>query len=82
MGMMDVMFWPFALAFGGAMLVVGLLLLAFWIWMLVDCAKRRFKNDFEKIIWIVVIALCNWIGSLIYFIVIKSINPQGLMSRK
>ena len=39
------------------------------------------ENDVEKIIWIIVIVLLHWIGSLVYFIVIKSLNPQGLMRR-
>lgn len=82
MGMMNVLFWPFALAFGGAMIIVGILLLAFWIWMLVDCAKRKFRNDVEKVIWIIAIVFCNWLGSLVYFIAVKSFNPQGLISRK
>ncbi|MGV8142371.1 MAG: PLDc N-terminal domain-containing protein [Candidatus Pacearchaeota archaeon] len=82
MGMMGSLFWPFAWAFGGALLIVGLLLLAFWIWMIIDCAKRHFRNDIEKIIWIIVIVIAGWIGALVYFIVIKSINHGGLMSRK
>ena len=81
MGIGDIVFWPFALAFGGAMMIVGLALIIFWIWMIVDCAKRKFKNDAEKIIWIVVVAVCGWVGALVYFIVIKSINPHGLARR-
>ena len=81
MGLGDIIFWPFVAAFAGAIAVVAILVLIFWIWMLVDCAKRKFRNDVEKIIWIIVIVLLHWIGSLVYFIVIKSLNPQGLMRR-
>ena len=78
MGMMDILFWPFAFAFGGAMIILGIILIIFWIWMLIDCAKRKFKNDVEKIIWLVIVVLMGWIGALVYFIVIRSINPSGL----
>jgi len=81
MGMMDIMFWPFAFAFSGAMFLLWLVVVLFWIWMLIDCAKRRFRSDAEKVIWIIVIALCNWIGALVYFIVIRSINAHGLARR-
>ncbi len=78
-GFNDVLWWPFAIAFTGAWLIIGLLLLAFWIWMIVDCAKRKFKNDLEKIIWILVIIFTNWVGSLTYFIVIRMYNRKGLI---
>lgn len=73
--------WPFSAAFVGAWLVIGILLFAFWIWMIVDCAKRNFKNDIEKIVWILVIILASWMGALIYFIVIRGINKNGLMKK-
>ena len=44
---------------------------AFWIWMLVDCIKRKFKKDDEKIIWLLVIILVQVIGAIIYYFVIK-----------
>lgn len=74
-------FWPFGIALAGAMIIVAILLIVFWIWMLVDCAKRRFRNDVEKIVWILVIVFAHWIGSLVYFIVIRNINPHGLARR-
>ena len=41
MGFGDIFFWPFAAAFAGAWLAVGIAILAFWIWMIIDCAKRQ-----------------------------------------
>lgn len=70
--------WPFIAAFSGAAIIIGILLLAFWIWMIVDCAKRKFKNDIEKIVWIVVIVLAHWIGAFVYFIIVRIYNPKGL----
>jgi len=79
MGFDDVLFWPFA--FGGAFVIFAIILLIFWIWMLVDCSKRKFKNNVEKIVWILVIIFAGWVGSLVYFIVIRSLNPLGLAKR-
>lgn len=78
----NIFFWPFTAAMIGAAFILTALLLAFWIWMIVDCAKRKFKNDTEKIIWILVIVFAHWFGSLVYFIVIKLYNPKGLIENK
>ena len=51
------------------LLIIGSL--ALWIWMLVDCIKRKFKKDDEKIIWLLVIILVQVIGAIIYYFVIK-----------
>lgn len=51
------------------LLLVGVAFFAFWIWMLVDCATKEPSQGNDKIIWILVIILTNWIGALIYFFV-------------
>lgn len=81
MGVGGLIMWPFAMAFAGVMAVVFIIFLIFWVWVLVDCARRKFRNSLEKIIWILVIVLMGWIGALVYFIVIKSINPHGLVKK-
>lgn len=43
----------------------------FWIMMIVDCAKRKFKTDSDKIVWILVIIFTQIIGALIYYFVVK-----------
>ena len=40
---------------------------AFWIWMLVDCAKR--DDDPNRLIWIIIIALTHTVGEILYFVV-------------
>lgn len=52
-----------------AFMVFGLCAFAFWVWMLVDCLKNESSEGNDKIIWILVIILTNWIGALIYFFV-------------
>ena len=51
--------------------LVGLAFLIFWILMIVDCIKRKFPNENDKILWILVIILTSWIGALIYYFVVK-----------
>ena len=63
--------WLWMAALGG---LVSLAALAFWIWMIVDCAQREFEGPSLKIIWILVIIFTHWLGALIYFLVGR---PQG-----
>ena len=81
MGMMGLLFGT-VVAGVGTMLILSLLVLVFRIWMIVDCFKRNFKNNSEKIIWVVVLFLFGLVSALVYFIVIKSSNPQGLMTKR
>ena len=46
-------------------LFIGLALMAFWIWMLVDCATKEPSAGNDKVIWILVIIFTHWIGALI-----------------
>lgn len=50
---------------------IAILATVFWIWMIVDCARRNFKNDNDKILWILVIVLAGIIGAIIYYFVVK-----------
>jgi hypothetical protein len=75
--MMEFLF-PFKLIGIGSLLVLVVLVFAFWVWMIVDCATRKFRNGLEKIIWILVIVFAGWLGALVYFIVVKMINPKGV----
>jgi hypothetical protein len=63
----------FILIFVIWMVVIALFILAliFWIFMIVDCAKRKFKEENEKVVWILVIILASWIGALIYYFIVK-----------
>jgi hypothetical protein len=84
-GMMGGWFWPFGGAWGVAgiaMAVIWLLAFIFWIWMLVDAVTRRFEDNVEKIIWVLVIIFANIIGALIYFFVIKAGNRSSAMSSR
>ena len=77
----DMFFWPFRAAWMSVQFVIGILLFAFWIWMIVDCAKRKFKNDGEKIIWMILTIFTSWIGAIVYYIAVRTLNPKGLSKK-
>jgi phospholipase D-like protein len=68
-----------AFGFGGPIdvAVLSLLSLIFWIWMLVDIARRQFPDQSTKIIWFVVVFFLSALGALIYVLVGRK---QGIIS--
>jgi NADH:ubiquinone oxidoreductase subunit 6 (subunit J) len=48
----------------------------FWILMLVDCAKRKFKEPNTQIVWVLIIIFTGLIGALIYYFIIKKPNAH------
>ena len=68
---------PFAFVFFFLMIfVISILSTVFWILMIIDVAKRKFKNDNDKILWILVIVLTGIIGALIYYFVVIRKNKH------
>lgn len=61
----------FGLLFGLIIFALSIIGFIFWILMLVDCIKRKFKEETEKIIWILVLVFTGVIGALIYYFVVK-----------
>jgi Phospholipase_D-nuclease N-terminal len=53
---------------GLILLVLGIMLFVFWIWMLVDCIKNTALSDTEKIVWVLVIIFLHFLGALIYML--------------
>jgi len=56
-------------------IALNLALFAFWIWMLIDCLTHESSEGNDKIIWVLVIVLLNFIGALIYFFVRRNARP-------
>jgi len=54
------------------MLPLSLAMMAFWIWMLVDCVKNQGLDQTERVVWVVVIAITHFIGAAIYFFAARS----------
>lgn len=67
--------------FGLVVLAAVAFLFIFWLWMLVDCLKRDFKKDVEKIAWILVLIFLHLLGAIIYYFVVK-INNKKIMKKK
>ena len=56
--------------------VIGILTFAFWVWMIIDCAKNKGLSDGERIVWILVIIFVQVIGTVIYFFVGRPRNRE------
>lgn len=52
------------------LILIGIMFFIFWLIMLIDSAKRKFKNDTDKIVWILVNILVGVLGALIYYFVV------------
>ena len=50
-------------------LAVGVLGTVFWIWTIVDCAKKEKDEGNTKLVWILVILFAHVIGAAIYYFV-------------
>jgi len=50
---------------------IFLLLFVFWLWMLIDCAKREFD---DKLLWIILLIFLGLIGAILYFFIVKRKN--------
>lgn len=80
-GFGSILWWPVMAVFGLVGLIIGTLVFVFWIWMIIDCARRHFKNNAEKIAWIIIVVLLGWLGALIYYLVVRISNPYGLRKK-
>lgn len=49
--------------------------MAFWIWMIIDCATKESDQGNTKLVWVIIILFANLIGALIYYFVRR---PQRL----
>ncbi len=56
--------------------LLGLALLIFWLWMLIDCLRNEPSDGNDKIVWVLVIIFTNWIGALIYYFVRRPERPD------
>jgi len=48
----------------------------FWIFALVDCVRRDFPGDNDKLMWILIMLFGGLIGALIYWVVGR---PKGAL---
>ena len=57
-------------------IIIGLILLAIWIWAIVDILKRP-MSGLMKIIWIVVVIAFPFVGVLIYLFLGRSTSSSS-----
>ncbi|VVB84642.1 Uncharacterised protein [uncultured archaeon] len=60
---------------------VFVFVIAFWLWMLIDCLKRqddmfKFGGNNAKLIWILVIIFTGLIGAVIYYFLIERTDSR------
>ena len=44
-------------------------LLAFWVWMLVDCLTKEPKEGGDRLVWALAIILTKFVGAALYYFV-------------
>lgn len=49
--------------------LIGLLCLILWVWALVDIINGRFREDSTRIIWILLVILMPFLGSILYYFI-------------
>ncbi len=57
-------------------IIIAIVLFVLWLWMLIDCLKRRDEKfaiggNYARLIWVLVIIFTGLIGALIYYFLIK-----------
>jgi uncharacterized membrane protein len=58
--------------------IVGIAILALWIWAVVDIIKSDFKDIVMKIVWLLLVIFIPLLGFILYVIVGKSTKlPRG-----
>ena len=40
-----------------------------FLWALIDCIRRQFPNQNDKVLWLVLIILIGWLGPILYLII-------------
>lgn len=51
-----------------ALLVCGVVLMAFWVWMIVHAIRHDIK---EQATWILILMLTNFWGAIVYYFAVK-----------
>jgi membrane protein DedA with SNARE-associated domain len=64
-GFPELLFLAF-FAFGG---ILSLAALAIWILALVEVVTKEPSEGNDKIVWLLVVLLANWVGAIIYWLV-------------
>jgi TctA family transporter len=69
-------FFMFFLILWLLMFGVFVFLFVIWIIMLIDVIQRKFKQENDKVMWILIVVLAGFIGAIIYYFMIKRPNKH------
>ena len=61
--------YGFGILLVGIIIFIMLAMFVFWLWTLIDCLKRTFKDNVEKLIWVLVILILPVLGSVLYYFI-------------
>jgi hypothetical protein len=50
----------------------------FWVMMLIDCAKRDFK---DKTVWVIIIIFTHFLGAALYYYTVKKVEDKKLAGK-
>ena len=59
----------FSLLLISLLAVIGLIIFAFWIWMLIDAIQNGGLTDGEKVGWVLAVMFLHFLGALLYFFI-------------
>lgn len=66
-------YYPFLALFGAfiafCIIVIGFLIIVFWLWMLIGCLQKKKFED--KLVWVVVLISLNILGAILYYFLVK-----------
>ncbi len=51
-------------------ILFSVLLMAVWIWMIIDCAKRNKFRSGDRVVWILLLVLLGLIGMILYYFMV------------
>lgn len=63
-------------------IAAAIFLFVFWIRMIIDCAKRNFRGENEKVVWILVIALLGVLGAAVYYFAVRAGDRKTVKEKK
>ena len=65
------------------MVLAGIALFIFWIFMLIDVFKRtNWKQESDKTLWILLVILLGYLGAIIYYFAVKRPLDAGKKAAK
>ena len=81
-GLLSSGFGIFFICFYCVFILFWLVAIGLWIWMLIDLVQRD-ESEFgstsgnQKVLWLLIVLLTGWIGSLIYYFMIYRKFPRS-----